>query len=95
MSVASLLIWDSREMQDPVFSFEHFMSHQRISAGSAQRQLHPGANDNGMWHRNHQETHDYMDVGTAYNIEDYSLTNKAQRRWWLFQNHYAHLNAEP
>lgn len=97
MALASLLQWDSVEIQDPMFAFEHFWSHQRILSSSQEHQMHPGASDVPMWHRNHQQAHWDMDttagIGLAYNIEDYTLAHKAQRQWWLFQNHYAHLTA--
>jgi hypothetical protein len=33
-------------------------------------------------------------LGPAYNIEDYDLSDVPQRIWWTFQNHIAHLDAE-
>lgn len=96
MALASLLQWTSTEMQDPFFAFEHFWSHQRITSASQQRMLHPGANNGGMWHRDHQQTHtDFPSIDLAANIEDYDLTDSPQRIWWLFTNHVSHLNAEP
>jgi hypothetical protein len=33
-------------------------------------------------------------LSLAYNIEDYDLRSESQQRWWAFQNHQAHLDAE-
>ena len=33
-------------------------------------------------------------LAPSYNIEDYNLTSWAQREWWTFQNHLAHLDAQ-
>jgi hypothetical protein len=29
-----------------------------------------------------------------FNVQDYDLTIWAQREWWTFQNHYAHLDSQ-
>ena len=33
-------------------------------------------------------------LGPAFVMEDYNLDSPDQHRWWTFQNHYAHLDAQ-